>query len=291
MTTIDYCHWCKKPRELSRNKATLLSRGNHQPRIKKTLFSRSKRWFFKDGQEIELDANNGFVSIIRNWKLKIENYRIPLLLSRGFVRILTDFNLKIWKNRRERNFMGRMLYAYSASLSPNDSKDPSNKAWRGNSNCNNVAVGIRYNGFPRGDMIVMFSLGNARWFCRYKIRLCLPRGRKRDLQRQCPNQDCKIYCTISLQRMHEDDNSKRNQRNNFESDKYHNEKIWVAFRRMLDAAGIKYRQYISDLAKNNMTEQNHRHRRHVGSGKSVLADELVKRGGLCAFRTTDDWYY
>lgn len=130
------------------------------------------------------------------------------------------------------------------------SKDPSTQAGAVIVTNNNVVVGMGYNGFPRGIDSEIFPWDRDGDFVDTKYAYVCHAEENAIYNANVQTKECKIYCTLFPC----NECTKTIIQNGikeiiYESDKYHDEPIWVASRRMLDAAGIKYRQYISDYSK------------------------------------------
>jgi dCMP deaminase len=130
------------------------------------------------------------------------------------------------------------------------SKDPSTQAGSVITDKNNIVVGLGYNGFPRGVESENFPWDREGDFVNTKYAyVCHSEENAIYNSHQKPI-DGKIYCTLFPC----NECAKAIVQNQikeviFESDKYHDDKVWIASRRILDSAGVKYRQYISDYNK------------------------------------------
>ncbi|HBM45913.1 MAG: Deoxycytidylate deaminase [Parcubacteria group bacterium GW2011_GWF2_38_76] len=130
------------------------------------------------------------------------------------------------------------------------SKDPSTQAGAVIVNNDNVVVGIGYNGLPRGLKNEEFPWDREGDFLDVKYTYVCHAEENAIFNSNNTPKNCKIYATLFPC----NECAKSIVQNGikeviYESDKYHDEKIWVASRRILDAAGIKYRQYTSELSK------------------------------------------
>ena len=127
------------------------------------------------------------------------------------------------------------------------SKDPSTQAGSVIVNAKNVVVGMGYNGFPRGIDNDVFpwerdgKLGETKYayVCHSEENAVYNSNNSTD--------GGKIYCTLFPC----NEWAKTIIQNGiteviFESDKYHDVESFVIARRMFDAAGVSYRQYLSD---------------------------------------------
>lgn len=130
------------------------------------------------------------------------------------------------------------------------SKDPSTQAGSVIVDQNNIVVGMGYNGFPRGidnDKLPWEREGS---FLETKYAYVCHAEENAIFNSNNPIHGCKLYCTLFPC----NECAKAIIQNGvieiiFESDKYHDTDMCVASRRLFDAAGIKYRQYICDYAK------------------------------------------
>lgn len=130
------------------------------------------------------------------------------------------------------------------------SKDPSTQNGAVIVDANNVVVGLGYNGFPRGVDNDTFPWEREGKLSETKYAYICHAEENAIYNSNNTTANCKIYsilfpcneCAKALTQ-----NGIREVI--YESDKYHDEDIWVAARRLLDAAGIKYRQYICDWSK------------------------------------------
>ncbi len=130
------------------------------------------------------------------------------------------------------------------------SKDPSTQAGSVIADQNNVVVGLGYNGMPRGVEGDMFPWGREGDFLNTKYAYVCHSEENAIYNANNSTKNCKIYCTLFPC----NECVKAIIQNGineviYESDKYHEQDIWIAARRMLDAANVKYRQYKSDFFK------------------------------------------
>ncbi len=130
------------------------------------------------------------------------------------------------------------------------SKDPSTQAGAVIADYDNIVKGLGYNGFPRGidsDALPWERDGNLP---DTKYAYVCHAEENAIYNASSPVKGCKIYCTLFPC----NECAKAIIQNGikeviYESDKYHDDQIWVASRKMFDLAGIKYRQYESAWAK------------------------------------------
>ncbi len=130
------------------------------------------------------------------------------------------------------------------------SKDPSTQAGAVIADGQNVVVGLGYNGFPRGidDGVLPWEReGN---FLNSKYAYVCHAEENAVYNANKSTTGCKLYCTLFPC----NECAKTIIQNGieeviFESDKYHDVDTFIAGRRLLDAAGVKCREYISEWAK------------------------------------------
>lgn len=132
------------------------------------------------------------------------------------------------------------------------SKDPSTQAGATIVDKNNVVVGLGYNGFPRGIDSNNFPWEREGDFLETKYAYVCHGEENAIYNSNKSTHDCKIYCTLFPC----NECAKAIIQNGiveviFESDKYHDVPAFVVSRRMFDSAGIKCRQYISDMSDEN----------------------------------------
>jgi len=124
------------------------------------------------------------------------------------------------------------------------SKDPNTQAGAVIVNNDNVIVGVGYNGLPRGLNNEDFPWDREGDFLNTKYAYVAHAEENAIFNANNSSKNCKIYCTLfpcndcakSIIQVGIKEII-------FESDKYHDEPMVIVSRKMLDAAGIKYRQY------------------------------------------------
>ena len=129
------------------------------------------------------------------------------------------------------------------------SKDPSTQAGAVIVDAHNVILGLGYNGFPRGLSDEEFPWDRAGGFLETKYAYVVHAEENAIYNSNARTSGCKLYCTLFPC----NECAKTLIQNGiteivYESDKYHDEDIWKASRRMFDAAGVKYTQYRSEWA-------------------------------------------
>src|SRR3989339_128853 len=127
------------------------------------------------------------------------------------------------------------------------SKDPSTQAGAVIADENNVVVGIGYNGWPRGIANDALPWDRQGGFLDSKYAYVCHAEENAIYNSNNSTKGSKIYCTLFPC----NECAKTIIQNGikeviFESDKYHDGEVWVASRRLFEAAGIKCRQYVSE---------------------------------------------
>ena len=130
------------------------------------------------------------------------------------------------------------------------SKDPSTQGGAVLVDQDNIVVGLGYNGFPRGIKDEQLPWERKGDFLETKYAYVVHAEENAVYNANAQTKDCKLYCTLFPC----NECVKTIIQNGikeiiYESDKYHNEEAWQAARRMLDLAGVEYRQYKSEWAK------------------------------------------
>lgn len=124
------------------------------------------------------------------------------------------------------------------------SKDPSTQNGACLVDQNNIIIGLGYNGFPRGCNDDDLPWSREGKFCDKKYAYVVHAEANAILNTNANTKGAKSYCTlfpcnecvkILLQ--------KGIKEIIYESDKYHDSPEWQAARKMLDSAGVTYRQY------------------------------------------------
>ena len=130
------------------------------------------------------------------------------------------------------------------------SKDPSTQAGAVITDQNNVVLGMGYNGFPRGIESGILPWDREGGFTETKYAYVCHAEENAVYNSSQKVTGAKVYCTLFPC----NECTKTMLQNGiveviYESDKYHDTDACIASRRMLEAAGIKCRQYISDSIK------------------------------------------
>ncbi|KKP59618.1 MAG: dCMP deaminase [Candidatus Magasanikbacteria bacterium GW2011_GWC2_34_16] len=138
-----------------------------------------------------------------------------------------------------------------AHLIAERSKDPSTQAGAVIVNNKNVVVGMGYNGFPRGIESDQLPWEREGSFLDTKYAyVCHAEENAVYNANSRSTEGCVTYCTLFPC----NECAKTLIQNGikeivYESDKYNEVDAFIASRRLLELAGIKLRQYISDTAK------------------------------------------
>jgi len=127
------------------------------------------------------------------------------------------------------------------------SKDPNTQTGACIVNNDNIVVGLGYNGFPRGCSDDELPWKREGDFCDKKYAYVVHAEENAVLNANADTKGAKLYCSlfpcnecakVIIQRGIKEII--------YESDKYHDDPIWEASRKMLDMAGVKYRQYVPE---------------------------------------------
>ncbi|XOU95057.1 MAG: deoxycytidylate deaminase [Candidatus Kerfeldbacteria bacterium] len=130
------------------------------------------------------------------------------------------------------------------------SKDPSTQAGAVIIDKNNIILGLGYNGFPRGVHDDDISWERDGGFVDTKYAYVVHAEANAVYNTNADTKGSKLYCTLfPCNECSKAIIQKGIKEVIFESDKYHDEDIWIASRKMLDLAGVKYKQYKSDWNK------------------------------------------
>ena len=130
------------------------------------------------------------------------------------------------------------------------SKDPSTQVGSIIATSENVVVGVGYNGFPRGVDNDSFPWDKEGEYQDTKYAYICHAEENAIYNSNNTTKGCKIYATLFPC----NECAKAIIQNGiteliYESDKYHDDAIFIASRRMLDAANILYRAYKSEWAE------------------------------------------
>ena len=126
------------------------------------------------------------------------------------------------------------------------SKDPSTQAGAVITSSNHIVVGMGYNGFPKGVDNDAFPWEREGSLEETKYAYICHSEENAIYNANGDTHGCKVYTTLFPC----NECTKTLIQNGiveviYQSDKYHDTPVWKASRRMLDAAGVTYRQYSS----------------------------------------------
>jgi dCMP deaminase len=135
-------------------------------------------------------------------------------------------------------------FSLMAELIAERSKDPSTQAGSVIVNPNKIIIGLGYNGFPRGIHDDDLPWERSGGFLETKYAYVVHAEENAIYNSNAQTKGCTIYTTLFPC----NECTKTIIQNGltevvYNSDKYHDEEVWAASRRMLDRAGVKYRQY------------------------------------------------
>ncbi len=129
------------------------------------------------------------------------------------------------------------------------SKDPSTQAGAVIVNPNKIILGLGYNGFPRGiedDKLPWEREGN---FVDTKYAYVVHAEENAVYNSNAPTEGSSMYCTLfPCNECAKTIIQKGIKEIVYEDDKYHNQDVWIASRRLLDEAGVKCREFKSEWA-------------------------------------------
>jgi dCMP deaminase len=150
---------------------------------------------------------------------------------------------------RENTISWDECFMRMAHLIAERSKDPSTQAGAVIVDQTNVVTGMGYNGFPRGIENDKFPWEREGGFLETKYAYVCHAEENAIYNANNSLKGCKLYCTLFPC----NECAKAIIQNGikevvFESDKYNTVDAFIASRRLLDAAGITLRQYLSKLA-------------------------------------------
>ena len=124
------------------------------------------------------------------------------------------------------------------------SKDPSTQAGAVVVDQDNIVVGLGYNGFPRGCTDENFPWSREGDFLETKYAYVVHAEENAIYNANKQTNGCKVYttmfpCNECVKTLIQSGIAEII----YASDKYHDQPAWQAGRKMLEAAGVKYRQY------------------------------------------------
>ena len=138
-------------------------------------------------------------------------------------------------------------FVLMAELIAERSKDPSTQAGAVIVNGQKVIVGLGYNGFPRGVSDEDLPWEREGSFLETKYAYVVHAEENAIYNSNAQTKGCAIYTTLFPC----NECAKTIIQNGlsevvYTSDKYHDEDIWIASRRLFDRAGVTYRQYVPE---------------------------------------------
>lgn len=130
------------------------------------------------------------------------------------------------------------------------SKDPGTQAGAVIVDQKNIIVGLGYNGFPRNVNDAEFPWERDGDFLETKYAYVVHAEENAAYNSNASTEGCKIYTTLfPCNECAKTIIQKGIREVVYESDKYHDEKVWEASRKLLDSAGVTYRQFESTWAE------------------------------------------
>lgn len=149
--------------------------------------------------------------------------------------------------KREEYFTWDETFMHMCHVIAQRSKDPSTQNGACIVNKKNIILGFGYNGFPRGCSDDTLPWEREGEFCDIKYPYVVHAEENAVLNAAGDIEGSKLYCTLfPCNECSKVIIQKGIKEIIYESDKYHDQKEWIASRRMLDLAGIKSRQYVSE---------------------------------------------
>ena len=146
--------------------------------------------------------------------------------------------------KRENYLSWDECFMQMAHLMAERSKDPSTQAGAIVVDQNNIVVGLGYNGFPRGCADDQLPWAREGVFLDTKYAYVVHAEENAIYNANKDTNSCKLYCTLfPCNECTKTIIQSGIKEVIFASDKYHDLDQWVAARKMLDLAGVKYRLY------------------------------------------------
>lgn len=135
-------------------------------------------------------------------------------------------------------------FMHIARVMSQRSKDPNTQNGSLIVDQNGIIVGLGYNGFPRGIADEDLPWEREGEFLDTKYAYVVHSEENAIYNSNKSTDGCKIYCTLfPCNECAKTLIQSGIKEVIFEDDKYHDEDIWVASRKLLDKADVKYRQY------------------------------------------------
>jgi len=149
------------------------------------------------------------------------------------------------KDKRKDYFSWDEAFMQICRVIAKRSKDPNTQNGACLTNENNVVIGLGYNGFPRGCSDDVLPWAREGSFCDTKYAYVVHAEENAILNANASTLGAKLYCTLfPCNECAKVIIQKGIKEVIYESDKYHKTDTWKVSRKLLDLAGIKYRQYV-----------------------------------------------
>lgn len=149
------------------------------------------------------------------------------------------------EDKRKNYFSWDETFMQMCRIIAQRSKDPSTQAGACIVNDKNIIIGFGYNGFPRGCPDDELPWAREGDFGDTKYPYVVHAEENAVLNANAPMEGAKMFCTLfPCNECVKVIIQKGIKEIIYENDKYHDAKEWVAARKMLDLAGVKYRQYV-----------------------------------------------
>ncbi|PIS40505.1 MAG: cytidine deaminase [Candidatus Kerfeldbacteria bacterium CG08_land_8_20_14_0_20_43_14] len=147
--------------------------------------------------------------------------------------------------KRENYLSWDECFILMAELIAQRSKDPNTQAGSVIVDQNNIIIGLGYNGFPRSVKDEDLPWGREGNFLETKYAYVVHAEENAIYNANKSTWGCKMYATLfPCNECVKTIIQSGIKEIIYASDKYHDQDIWVAARKMLDLAGVSYRQYI-----------------------------------------------
>lgn len=152
------------------------------------------------------------------------------------------------ENDKRKDYFGwDETFMQMCNVIANRSKDPSTQTGSCIVNDKNVIIGFGYNGFPRGCGDENLPWTREGGFCDTKYAYVVHAEENAILNANAPTEGAKLYCGLfPCNECAKVIIQKGIKEVIYQDDKYHDQDIWIASRKLLDMAGVKYRQYVPE---------------------------------------------
>ena len=146
--------------------------------------------------------------------------------------------------KRQDYFSWDETFMQIAKIIAKRSKDPNTQTGACIVDQNNIIIGVGYNGFPRGCSDDKLPWGRDGEFCNKKYAYVVHAEANALMNTNNNPKNAKLYCTLfPCNECAKHIIQSGIKEIIYESDKYHDDEIWKASRKMFNLANIKYRQY------------------------------------------------